>query len=198
MRRYVPLALFFALALPLAAQPITVGSSMPQGDLALTRADGGQTTLRSLMGENGLVVAFWSNVCPWTERYTERLVMLARDYTPTGINFVAVNANDSTRFPDENVATMRLTADRDGFRFPYVVDPGSALATALGARNTPQFYFFSADEVLRYEGALDSSPADASRAEDTYLSDAMDQSLAGQDVAVQRTNALGCTIKRAE
>ncbi|NNF56657.1 MAG: redoxin domain-containing protein [Rhodothermaceae bacterium] len=198
MRRYVPLALFFALVLPVAAQPITVGSSLPQGDLALTQADGGQTTLRGLMGENGLVVAFWSNVCPWTERYTERLVILARDYQPTGINFVAVNANDSTRFPEEDVATMRLTADRDGFRFPYVVDPGSALATAFGARNTPQFYFFSADGVLRYEGALDSSPADASRAEDTYLSDAMDQSLAGQEVEVQRTNALGCTIKKAE
>lgn len=196
MRR-LPLALALAaLALPAAAQPLQVGQPLPEAAFTLTRASGGSVTPSGLAGENGLVVVFWSNVCPWTDRYADRLVALAREYVPAGIGFVAVNANDSTRFPDEDVATMRLTADRAGFSFPYVVDEGGRLADLLGARNTPQAFFFDAGMVLRYEGAIDSSPADPSRVDAPYLSDAMDLVLAGREVEVKSTNALGCTIKK--
>lgn len=201
MRRFTSSLLFavlFAVARPVAAQPLAVGSSLPEGDRSLEAADGSRSTLQSLTGENGLVVVFWSNVCPWTERYTDRLVALARDYAPAGVGFVAVNANDSTRFPEEDVAAMRQTARQAGFTFPYVVDPGSALARAFGAVNAPEVFFFDAGGVLRYEGAMDSSPADPSRVQTAYLREAMDLVLAGQPVGVQSTNALGCTIKTAE
>ena len=187
---------FAVLALPSAAQPLQVGQPLPEMAYPLTSAAGGTVTLEGLAGESGLVVVFWSNVCPWTDRYAERVVALARDYAPAGIGFVAVNANDSTRFPDEDLATMRLTADRAGFPFPYVVDEGGQLAATLGARTAPQAFFFDDGMILRYEGAIDSSPADAARADDPYLRDAMDLVLAGREVEVQRTNALGCTIKR--
>lgn len=194
MHRFA-LLLSLAVALPAASQPLQVGQPLPEAAFALTSASGGSLTLDGVVGENGLVVVFWSNVCPWTDRYAERLVALAREYTPAGIAFVAVNANDSTRFPDEDVATMRLTADRAGFPFPYAADDGGRLATALGAVSTPQVFFFDAGRTLRYEGALDSSPADPSRVDDPYLRNAMDLVLAGQNVEVQRTNALGCTVK---
>jgi hypothetical protein len=147
------------------------------------------------MGENGLVVVFWSNVCPWTERYTDRIVQLARDYQPAGIAFVAINSNDSTRFPDENFASMRLTAASAGFPFPYLMDDSGAVSLALEAQNTPQVFFYGPDGTRLYEGAIDDSPADASRATTAYVRNAMDQHLAGQPIHVQRTSALGCTIK---
>ena len=198
MRSHCILALLIALAAPAAAQSVAIGSPLPHADDALPSARGETATLRSVSGENGLVIVFWSNVCPWTERYTERLVSLARDYVPAGVGFAAVNANDSTRFPDEDVATMRLVADQAGFSFPYLIDRGSRLAGALGARNAPHVYFFDAAGVLRYEGAIDDSAADPSRIDQAYLRNAIDLALAGQPVDVQRTNALGCRINQAQ
>jgi thiol-disulfide isomerase/thioredoxin len=196
LRLLVALALA-ATALPAAAQPLQIGQPLPEAAFSLTSAAGGPLSLSGLAGENGLVVVFWSNVCPWTDRYADRLAALAREYEPAGIGFVAVNANDSTRFPDEDVATMRLTADRAGFSFPYAVDGGGLLANVLGATNTPQAFFFDSATVLRYRGAIDNSPADPARVDVAYLRNAMDFVLAGEEVEVQSTNALGCTVKTA-
>lgn len=171
------------------------GSAIPRGDHPLRTTEEESVTLNDLMGENGLVVAFWSNVCPWTERYTERLVRLARDYQPAGIAFAIINSNDSTRFPDEVFASMRLTAASGGFPFPYLMDDSGAVSIAFGARNTPQVYFYSTVGALLYEGAIDDSPADPERVQVPYLQQGMDQHLAGQAIGVQLTNALGCTIK---
>lgn len=199
MRRMIAMGLFLAVG-PLAnAQDLLpTGASMPESTRVLTSAADGNTTLGTLMGEQGLVVAFWSNVCPWTDRYAQRLVDLSRDYEPAGVGFVAINSNDSTRFPDENLAAMRLLADSEGISFPYVMDDGGAIAQTFGAGNTPQVFFFGPDFSLLYDGAIDDSPADANRVTTPYLRQAMDQSLASQAVDVQRTNALGCTIKLAE
>lgn len=195
MLRLLAFAALFASA-AVAAQPLTVGSSLPaEASGRFAAADGSTVNARDLMGENGLVVAFWSNVCPWTERYAPRLAALARDYVPAGIGFVAVNANDSTRFPEENRDGMQRTAAEHGFTFPYIADEGNALATAFGARNAPQVYFFDAAGVLLYAGAIDDSPADAERVEDAYLREAMDLHLAGQPLEVRQTNAIGCTLK---
>ncbi len=183
------------LAVPAFAQGLAPGSPLPAAaDASLRSTTDATVSLRASMGENGLVVVFWSNVCPWTERYAERLVLLARDYQPAGVNFIAVNSNDSTRFPEEDFASMRRMAAQAGFPFPYVVDDGS-LAAAFGVRSAPQVYFFGADGALKYVGAIDSSPADPARVQTAYLRDAMDQVLAGQEVEVRQTNALGCTIK---
>lgn len=184
------------LATATSAQPGgSLGAVLSEVDLTLRTTDGESTTLNGAMGENGLVVAFWSNVCPWTERYADRIVALARDYQPIGISFLAINSNDSTRFPDEDFASMRRTAASEGFPFPYAMDAAGAFAAAAGARNAPQFFFYSPDGRLLYEGAMDDSPADADRVRSPYLKEAMDQHLAGQAIEVQRTSALGCTIK---
>jgi len=194
-----PAFLAFLLLAPSAfAQPgseLGSGSAIPHGDHPLRTTEDESVTLNSLMGENGLVVVFWSNVCPWTERYANRVVSLARDYQPAGISFAAVNSNDSTRFPDEDFASMRRTAASTGFPFPYLMDDSGAVSIALGARNTPQVYFYSTEGALLYEGAIDDSPADSERARSPYLRNAMNQDLAGQAVEVQLTSALGCTIK---
>ena len=174
---------------------ISSGSAIPGGDYPLRTTEDQSATLNGLIGQNGLVVVFWSNVCPWTERYTDRIVDLARDYQPAGIAFVAVNSNDSTRFPDEDFASMRRTSASAGFPFPYLMDDSGAVSIAFGARNTPQVYFFSNAGALLYEGAIDDSPADPDRVETPYLQAGMDQHLAGQAIGVQLTNALGCTIK---
>ena len=90
---------------------------------------------------------------------------------------------------------MQRVAAAAGFAFPYVMDAGGAVARAFGVRSAPTAYFFDAAGRLVYEGAIDDSPSSADEVEVAYLQDAMDQHLAGRTVEVQRTAALGCTLR---
>ena len=186
-----------AVLLPLAAtaQPLDVGGALPEAARPLRTADGATLSLAQAAGPGGLVVVFWSSTCPWATRVSARLADLAAEYARAGVGFVAINSSDSTRLPDENVVGMRRAAAEAGFTFPFALDEGGALAGAFGAENAPEFFFFGADRRLAYRGAFDDSPADAATVEVPYLRQAIDQHLAGDDVSVKRTRALGCSIR---
>lgn len=186
-----------ALALPLtAAAQISHGSPLPLAGQSFGAADGATVTLADAAGESGLVVLLWSNTCPWSARYAERVADLIATYTPAGVGFVLVNANDPAN-DRESAAASREYAATNGLAAPYLADPAGELADALGATSAPHAFFFGPDRTLRYDGAVDDSPADVGRVQVPYLRQAMDQSIAGIPVEVQRTQAFGCTIKRA-
>ena len=190
------LLLVLLLASGASAQGITYGDALPMADAALASADGSQTTLSASAGAAGLVVVFWSNACPWTDRYAPRLADLAERYTPAGIGFVLVNANDPAQSDRESATASREHATGAGLVMPYLADPSGALATAFGASSAPHVFFFDAGRVLRYDGTLDDSPASADRVRVPYLAQAMDQSVAGLPIEVQRTQAFGCALKQ--
>src|SRR5690606_19492337 len=96
---------------------------------------------------------------------------------------------------DEGFQVIQEHARAQNYPFPYVVDEGSEAARAFGATRTPQVFLFDADGQLVYEGTIDDSPSDAGQVEEEYFRDAMNQLLAGTDIAVQKTKAFGCTIK---
>ena len=187
-------------ALLWAAAPsaqVVYGDPVPQASASFETADGSRTSLEAAAGPAGLVVVFWSNACPWTDRYTPRLADLVARYTPAGVGFVLVNSGDPAVSPREAPATSRETATTAGLAVPYLADTGGALAAAFGARSTPHAFFFGPDGALRYDGTIDDSPASADRVRTPYLAQAMDQSVAGLPIEVQRTQAFGCTIKRS-
>ena len=167
---------------PLADREFSVGS--------------GLGTLDGIAGPAGLVVVFWSNACPWTERYTPRLDDLVGTYVPAGVGMVLVNSNDPAQNERESMAATREWLAQSAVATPYLFDPDGALAEAFGARNTPHAFFFGPDGTLLYDGAIDDSPASADRVQVPYLAQAMDQSIAGMAIEVQRTQAFGCSVKR--
>ena len=93
--------------------------------------------------------------------------------------------------------SSREAATSAGLAVPYLADPDGGLATAFGATNTPHVFFFDGAGALRYDGTIDDSPTSPDRVRVPYLAQAMDQSIAGLAIEVQRTQAFGCTIDRA-
>ena len=72
-----------------------VGEPAPALDLPDTAGE-----LHSLpeAGEAPATVVFWTcNHCPYALGWHERLVQAARDYSPRGVRFLAVNSNDAER-----------------------------------------------------------------------------------------------------
>src|SRR5690606_39835829 len=83
--------LLVALIVLLArAQELPLGSALPMANASFANVAGGQASLGSLAGEQGTVVVFWSNQCPWVERYQGRLSALAQEFGSRGFRFVLV------------------------------------------------------------------------------------------------------------
>ena len=186
MTRFLPL-----LALVWAAAPhaqVAYGEALPGADVTRPLADGARSSLAAAAGPAGLVVVFWSTTCPWTDRYAPRLAELIDGYGPAGFGFVLVDSApaDAERQP--------LPA---GLAVPVLLDPDRTLASAFGAAQTPHSYLFGPGRTLLYDGAMDDSPASPLRVRTPYLARAMDQSVAGLPVEIQRTQAFGCSIDRA-
>lgn len=197
MTRLLALSLLVALASATATAQVVYGDRAPLADRVFQAADGSSVSLADAAGANGLVVLFWSNACPWTDRYAARVAELVAGYAPAEIGFVLVNANDPAQNEREAATASREQATRSGLAVPYLADPAGDLAAAFGARSTPHAFFFGPDLALLYDGAVDDSPAVVDRVQQPYLRLAMDQSIAGLPVVVQRTQAFGCTIKSA-
>lgn len=173
------------LMAPVQAQDVLeLGASAPLADQSFTTTDNATLSLSDAMGSAGLAVVFWSDACPWVDKYTDRMAALVARYSRAGIGFVFVQSEPLSE--DGSV-------DNPGA--PVVMDAGAQLAQAFGARNTPQAFFFGPSSRLVYQGAIDDSPANVDRVQVPYLQQAMDQSIAGMPIEVQSTRALGCTIK---
>lgn len=173
------------------AQELPLGSTLPQADRALPRVEGGEASLGSLAGSRGTAILFWSNQCPWVDKYEARVLALVEAFQEQGINFVLVNANDPAAFPQEAAAE----GAKKNYPTTYLMDPGSELARALGAERTPHVYLFDANDALVYVGAIDDSPGDPGNVQQNYLRDALDALVQGSAVAVPKTKAFGCMIK---
>ena len=59
-------------------------------DFDLAGVDGKRHTLASARGPNGVLVMFICNHCPYVKAVEDRLIRLAREFEPQGVQFVAV------------------------------------------------------------------------------------------------------------
>ena len=71
-----------------------------------------------------------------------------------------------------------------------------ARSPSMGAKRTPELYVLCPKQTLVYHGAIDDNAKDADDVEKTYLKDAMDALIAGREIEVETTKALGCGIKK--
>ncbi len=129
-------------------------------DFDLEGVDGRRYSLDDVRGENGLVVAFICNHCPYVRAAVDRLVAAARDLMGEGIGFIAVMPNDTEAYPEDSFENMRDFAARHDFPFPYVIDRTQEVARAYGAVCTPDFFGFNRDLELQYRGRLDAGRTD--------------------------------------
>lgn len=189
-RSILALVLVALWATPAQAQELPLGSSLPEADLSVETVEGA-TTIGDLLGSTGTVFIFWSNQCPWIDKYRDRVVALYDQYSGQGIAFVAVNANDATAFPKEGPAESA----KQNLPMPYVVAGAVPFAQAVGASRTPHVFVFDGVQSLVYAGTIDDSPGDPGNVENTYLGDVVDQLTRGAEVSVPKTKAFGCTIK---
>lgn len=198
MRSYYKIAFMLLLCAGLAAstaqaqeQELPLGTALPMQGQSVQNVNGSPTTIGAVTGSAGTVFLFWSNQCLWIDKYKDRVMALHNQFSGQGVNFVLVNANNATAFPQEAASV----GQQQGYPMTYVVDAGAAFAKALGASRTPHAFVFDSNKALVYLGTIDDSPGDPSNVKKTYLSDALTAMVGGSAINVPQTEAFGCTIK---
>lgn len=168
----------------------------PAVDFSLPGVDGQIWTLEKCRGDNGLLVMFICNHCPYVKAVRERLVRDTRELLEHGINSVAIMANDPTEYEEDSFENMQRVAQEFDFPFPYLIDETQEVARAYGAVCTPDFFGYNADLELQYRGRLDASrketaPDDARR----ELFEAMLQVAKTGQGPQDQIPSMGCSIK---
>ena len=152
--------------------------------------------LSDLVTENGLVVMFICNHCPYVLHIQESLVAVGNKYLEFGIGVAAISSNDVIAYPEDHPVKMEQFALNFGFKFPYLYDETQVVAKAYEAACTPDFYFFDKELFLYYRGQFDASrPGNELEVTGIDLTTAIDGYLKGEEAPVNQVPSIGCSIK---
>ena len=168
----------------------------PAIDFDLPGVDGRQWSLSDCRGENGLLVMFICNHCPYVKAIRERLVRDTRELKSLGVNAVAIMSNDPTEYAEDSFENMQRIAAEFAFPFPYLFDETQAVAKAYGAVCTPDFFGYNKEMQLQYRGRMDASRKEAAAADVRRdLFEAMKQVAETGQGPTDQIPSMGCSIK---
>lgn len=170
---------------------LTVGETAPRIRLADTD---GQIVEVDPSRYAATILVFTSGGCPYALAWHDRLQHVGRDYSDKGVQLVQVVSNDATTRPEDAPEAMAERVARAEIVGPYLHDVDQCLASAFGATATPEVFVLDPGGAVRYHGAPDGSYDDPT-ANAAWLRDALDDLLAGREVARPTTSPAGCSIK---
>jgi peroxiredoxin len=168
---------------------LAIGDPAPEFELPDT--DGATA---SPDGSSATVIVFTCNHCPYALAWHDRIAQVARDYGERGVRFLAINPNDSARYPRDSIEAMRERVGREDWPMPYLRDESQQVARLYGAKTTPDVFVLDSERRVRYRGAPDSDHDDPGQ-NASWLRDALDAILAGTEPARAQTRPVGCSIK---
>lgn len=178
----------------------TVSTMLPLGtkapDFSLPNVDGRTVSLSNCRGSKGTLVAFICNHCPFVIHIRSEFAKFAREYQAKGIGVVAINSNDSVKYPDDAPDKMAAEAAAAGYEFPYLFDGTQSVAKSYHAACTPDLFLFDAALELVYRGQFDASrPSNSIPVTGSDLRAACDAVIAGRPIAEGQRPSIGCNIK---
>jgi thioredoxin-related protein len=192
---------FLLLGMSVKAQ-LKLGDKAQMLDDQLQSTISETTSLNDTKKENGLLVIFSCNTCPfvvgtedfpgWERQYNE-LYDLAESLN---IGMILVNSNEGKRQGADSYEEMLTHANTAHYKMPYVVDQNSALANSFGAKTTPHVFLLNGEMKLVYMGSIDNI-WDKERKEDIpYLKTALKELASNKKIKKDSTPSKGCSIKR--
>ena len=150
----------------------------------------------TLRGDQGTVIMFICNHCPYVKHIIEEVVKVANKYLDEGITFIAISSNDVDNYPDDSPEKMQEFAEDHHFPFPYLYDETQDVAREFDAACTPDIYVFDSDDKLVYRGQFDDSrPKNDEPVTGKDLRNALTNLLNGMPINPEQKPSIGCNIK---
>lgn len=190
------------MVLPVIAMATGNSSKLPMGgkamltEIKMNDISGAEISLADAKKENGLLVLFSSNACPFVLQWEGRYNDLKAWADKNKVGMVVLNSNHQKRDSDDSFESMKKYAAEMGYKFNYVLDNESLIANAFGGQTTPHAFLFNSKMELVYKGAIDDSYKSATDVKEPYVKNAIAEIAAGKPVSVAETKPVGCSIKR--
>ena len=178
---------------------LQIGEKLPMGEVKMMDISGEELSLDDIMGENGLILNFSCNTCPFVVAYEDRYPEIEELAKNNGMGLALINSNEKKRRGDnmdDSLEAMQEHAKEMKYNSYYLVDKNHQLADAIGAFTTPHVFLFNADKELVYKGAIDDNWREKGGVTEKYLENAVKASVAGEKANPAETKGKGCSIKR--
>lgn len=165
-------------------------------DVKMLDISGERISLADAKKDNGLVVIFSCNTCPFVVQWQDRYPAIKEWADNNDVGMIVLNSNYQNRDGVDSYEAMKKHAKENNYNFSYVVDEESQIANAFGGQTTPHVFLFDSEMKLAYKGAIDDSYQSAEQVQKAYLKDAIISLASGEEVAIAETKPTGCSIKR--
>jgi hypothetical protein len=159
-------------------------------------------SLEDLAFENGILVVFSCNSCPfvvgnkemegWQGRYNDLHAICKLNK----IGMVLVNSNEAKRNSKDSYTDMQKHSKQEKYNSAYVMDKNSELADAFGASTTPHVFLLDNELKLIYKGAIDDNVKSKSSVTSNWVKDAIISTGKNEPISLAETRNSGCSIKR--
>ena len=111
-------------------------------------------SLNDVKGENGTLIMFICNHCPYVLAVIKNVVEDCKDLENDGIKSLAIMSNDPKRYEEDSFDNMVKFSKNHNFNFPYVIDETQQVAKTYGAVCTPDFFGYNGNQELQYRGRM--------------------------------------------
>ncbi len=175
---------------------LEVGDKAVLLDIKMEDVSGVKVSLNEAKKENGILVLFSCNTCPFVLQWEGRYNELKSWADKNKIGMVVLNSNHQKHDGEDSLEAMRKHAKEKGYNFHYLLDKESAIANAFGGQTTPHAFLFNSKMELVYKGAIDDNYKSADEVKQAYLKNAITSLSSGKKIAVTETKPVGCSIKR--
>ena len=153
-------------------------------------------TLNDAKGQNGTLIMFICNHCPYVKAVIEDIVNNCKTLENDGIRSIAIMSNDTKNYPEDSFDNMIKFAKNNKFNFPYLIDKTQETAKKYDAVCTPDFFGYNKNLELQYRGRIrkliDLKPV---RSGDSDLLKAMKMVAKTDKGPEEQTPSMGCSIK---
>jgi peroxiredoxin len=187
-----------ALAVSFSAYAVRVGDTAP--DFSGTDSNGKTHKLSEYRGKY-VVLEWTNNGCPYTKKHYEsgNMQALQKEWTGKGVVWLTVlsSAQGEQGYmtaAQENAYLRKVNASPTA----ALLDPTGAIGHEYEAKTTPHMFVIDPSGKLIYAGAIDDHPTtevDDVKSSKNYVSAALTEAMAGQQVAITSTRPYGCSVK---
>jgi peroxiredoxin len=191
-------ALAATLSLPSAQAAAVVGQPAPE--MSVPDTTGATHSLSAYKGK--FVVLEWVNFeCPFVGKHygSGHMQKLQKDYTGKGVVWLSVNssrAGGQGHYTSDKVNA--ILKEKGAAPSAYLLDTAGTVGRAYGARTTPHMFIIDPKGTLIYAGGIDDTPSTDQadmKAAKNFVSQALDEAMAGKPVTIASSQAYGCSVK---
>ena len=175
----------------------------PAPDFKGTDSNGKTQSLSQYKGK--WVVLEWANRgCPYEQKHynSGNMEALQKQWTSKGVVWLSVISSAPGQQGYVTPAEENeYLSSKHAAPTAAILDPTGTIGRLYEAKTTPHMFVIDPTGKLVYMGAIDDKPSpdpDTLKGARNYVSEALDQAMAGKPVTTPVTHSYGCSVKYAE